>query len=412
MIGIEDKSHDVYGVEDPLDAEERLANLISDKIDPRLLPSIEIHPWRNTHLVAVEVFPGSNRPYYVSDLGPERGVYVRVGSTNRKADRALIDELRRAVKNQTYDEEALPELNSEAIDYPTISELFAELRTIKRSDLQTLRLLIRHQGKTVPTVGGVILFGRERERYFPDAWIQCGRFKGLDKRQILDSYEARDYPPLAVEQVMDFVKKHALRGISINSARHEEKWNVPLLAVREAIINAVVHADYSQSGSPIRVAFYDDRLEIENPGLLPLGLTINDIIQGISKLRNRVIGRVFKELGLIEQWGSGIQRMLAACLEMGLEEPSFEEIANHFRVTLFTRQQRAQQLDETDRIICTMLGESQGLSTHEIASRLALSDRAVRNRLSKLTSKGIIRAIGTSPRDPHRRYFLTVPTTR
>ncbi|MCK5007525.1 MAG: winged helix-turn-helix transcriptional regulator [Spirochaetales bacterium] len=73
---------------------------------------------------------------------------------------------------------------------------------------------------------------------------------------------------------------------------------------------------------------------------------------------------------------------------------------------------RKRQLDETDRIICTILGESQGLSTHKIVSRLALSDRAVRNRLSKLTSKGIIRAIGTSPRDPNRRYFLTVSTTR
>ncbi len=120
LIGIEDKSHDVYGVDDPLDAEERLANLISDKIDPRLLPSIEIHPWRKTHLVAVEVFPGSNRPYYVRELGPEQGVYVRVGYTNRKADGALIEELRRAARNQTYDEEAILELNSEAIDFRAV----------------------------------------------------------------------------------------------------------------------------------------------------------------------------------------------------------------------------------------------------------------------------------------------------
>ena len=84
-------------------------------------------------------------------------------------------------------------------------------------------------------------------------------------------------------------------------------------------MNAIVHADYAQQGAPIRIALFDDRIEIENPGLLPFGLTIEDIMQGVSKLRNRVIGRVFHELHLIEQWGSGIQRMTAACQEAGLE---------------------------------------------------------------------------------------------
>ena len=70
-------------------------------------------------------------------------------------------------------------------------------------------------------------------------------------------------------------------------------------------MNAIVHADYTQHGAPIRMALYDDRIEIENPGLLPFGLTIEDIMQGVSKLRNRVIGQVFHELHLIEQlvWG-------------------------------------------------------------------------------------------------------------
>jgi ATP-dependent DNA helicase RecG len=86
-------------------------------------------------------------------------------------------------------------------------------------------------------------------------------------------------------------------------------------------MNAIVHADYAQQGAPIRIALFDDRIEIENPGLLPFGLTIEDIMQGVSKLRNRVIGRVFHELHLIERWGSGIQRMTSACQEAGLRAP-------------------------------------------------------------------------------------------
>ena len=90
-------------------------------------------------------------------------------------------------------------------------------------------------------------------------------------------------------------------------------------------MNAVVHADYAQRGAPIRLAIFDDRLEEENPGLLPFGLTLEELPRGISRLRNRVIGRTFHTLGLIEQWGSGIQRMTAACRDAGLAPPTLDE---------------------------------------------------------------------------------------
>src|SRR3989338_11637348 len=119
-------------------------------------------------------------------------------------------------------------------------------------------------------------------------------------------------------------------------SKHKKTWNLPLTAIREAVINAIVHADYAQLGSPIRLAIFDDRIEVENPGLLLFGLTIEEIKRGVSKLRNRVIGQVFYRLGLIERWGSGIRRIIDSCLEAGFAEPLFEEIGTHFRVTIFT----------------------------------------------------------------------------
>src|SRR5258708_39497857 len=109
-----------------------------------------------------------------------------------------------------------------------------------------------------------------------------------------------------------------MHGLTIGHVRHTATWGLPPAAVREAIITAAVHADYSQRGAPIRLAFFDDRLEIENPGLLPFGITVQDMRDGVSRLRNRVIGRVFQELGYIEQWGSGIKRMSAACRDAGI----------------------------------------------------------------------------------------------
>jgi predicted HTH transcriptional regulator len=125
-----------------------------------------------------------------------------------------------------------------------------------------------------------------------------------------------------------------IRRIYGNMASREDRWSVPLVAIREALMNAIVHADCAQQGAPIRLALFDDRIEIENPGLLPSGLTIEDIRQGVSKLRNRVIGRVFHELHLIEQWGSGVQRMTSTCQAAGLNAPKLEEIGIHFRVTI------------------------------------------------------------------------------
>ena len=114
------------------------------------------------------------------------------------------------------------------------------------------------------------------------------------------------------------------------------------------------------------------------------GLPIEDIRKGISKFRNRVLGRVFQELGLIGHWGSGIQRMTAAYHDRGLAAPEFEEIGTYFRVTLSAIRPRAPAKDERDQAILDALAASSevGLSTSHIAERIGLSPRATRTRLA------------------------------
>ena len=405
LLGVEDSTRDVRGVEEPLAMEERLANLISDNILPRLIPDIEVLPWRRTHVLAIQVHPSSVRPHYLKSTGLEGGAYVRVGSTNRRADDELIDELRRFSRGETFDEQAMPDCDSEAIDFRAASESFASVRKLKRADLDTLRLTTKHQGRKVPTVGGMLLFGKQRHRYFPDAWVQAGRFRGTDKAHIIDTLEISNFPVHAVEEAIAFTQKHSLHSMEIGAVRREGRWNLPPVAVREAIINAIVHTDYSQHGAPIRISIYDDRLEVENPGLLPFGLTVDDLFQGVSKLRNRVIGRVFHELGLIEQWGSGFQRMVAVCRDAGLAPPVLEEIGARFRVTIHTVRIGAPSVDNTDQAILDSIAEGNGFSTREIADSIGLTTRATRVRLRKLVERGLVREIGTSPQDPRRRYF-------
>jgi predicted HTH transcriptional regulator len=140
LIGVEDGTRRVKGVSDVMAEEERLASLIADCIAPRLLPGLEVMPWRKTQVLAVEVHPSQNRPHYLKRLGQEEGVFVRMGSTNRRADAVLIEEMRRYTQAFSFDEEPLPDLNSEAIDFRAASEYFAPLRKLTPNELQSLKV--------------------------------------------------------------------------------------------------------------------------------------------------------------------------------------------------------------------------------------------------------------------------------
>jgi ATP-dependent DNA helicase RecG len=406
VVGVDDGSKNVRGVPDVLAAEERVANLVSDSIRPRLIPDIEVVPWRNLNVLAVQVYPSNTRPHYLERLGPDDGVFIRVGSTNRKAEALQIEELKRLNRMNSFDEQAIPDLKSEAIDFRVASELFAPYRQLTSQSWKTLRILTEHEGRQVPTIGGLLLFGKDRFARFPDAWIQAGRFAGTNRMRLLDSAEIRSFLPRAAEEAMAFTHKHLTRESTVEGVRREDRWSVPLLAIREAVMNAIVHADYAQQGAPIRIALFDDRIEIENPGLLPFGLTIEDIMQGVSKLRNRVIGRVFHELHLIEQWGSGVQRMTAACQEAGLAAPRLEEIGMHFRVTISSTRVRLPDSDGTDKRILALFGDGVARSTAGVAKHVGLSQRATLTRLKAMISRGLLVEIGTGPHDPKRQYML------
>jgi len=333
VIGLDDQRN-VFGVGSPLDDEERLCNLIADSIAPRLVPNVEMITVQGKTLLVVEVFVSGSRPHWLKAEGPEHGVYVRLGSTSRQADQALIDELRRTVEGVAFDELPMPELSVDDLDMAAARKLFQGINALDDKALRTLKLVTTYQGRGVPSKGEVLLFGKERTLHFSDAWVQCGRFVGSDKAAIFDHIDIHDPLPQAVDSIMLFLKKHAMRGADFSETRRKDVWSIPLTLLREAVINALVHTDYSQRGAPIRVAFFDDRIEIENPGILLPGMTVEDMRQGVSKIRNHVIARVFKELNLIEQWGSGVRRIFREAQELGLPEPQIVELGMRVRLVV------------------------------------------------------------------------------
>jgi ATP-dependent DNA helicase RecG len=418
IIGVGDDKQ-IVGVEDPLDEEERLCNLIADSIAPRLVPNIELITIDGRTVLIAEVFLSNSRPHFLRSEGPESGVYVRLGSTNRQADRELIAELRRSVEGVSFDEMPMNELSVDDLDLKTATQLFESSRELNEKELMTLKLLRKEQGRLVPTKGAVLLFGKERNRYFSDSWIQCGRFIGKDRAEIFDHIELYDHLPKAVDSIMLFLKKHAMRGADFSEIRRKDVWSIPLSILREAVINALVHTDYSQRGAPIRVAFFDDRIEIENPGILLPGMTIEDMKQGISKIRNPVIARVFRELGLIEQWGSGIRRMFKEAEEMGLPELQIVELGMRMRfivplleplpIRTTPEQVEAQVEAQVDLDILSTLAVVP-LSSSEIAATLGHKQLSgnLRKTLPRLRKAGLLEyTIPEKPNSRLQKYRLT-----
>ncbi len=140
-----------------------------------------------------------------------------------------------------------------------------------------------------------------------------------------------------VEEVMDFIKKHISKAyIFTGEIQRVERWDYPLDALREIVVNSIIHRDYREASDSV-IKIFKDRIEFFNPGKLPEGLTIEKLLAGdyISTIRNKKIAEIFKEAGIIEKYGSGIGRIHEGFQNHGLPEPRFEEIGNGFRVTAF-----------------------------------------------------------------------------
>jgi predicted HTH transcriptional regulator len=159
-------------------------------------------------------------------------------------------------------------------------------------------------------------------------------------------------------------------------------------------------------GCHIQVAIFDDRIEITNPGGLPFGQTIEKALLGFSKLRNRVIGRVFKELNLIEQLGSGLQRILVVCKKEGLKTPLIEEHNNQFRLTLYGKRIKDRQLFIWEEALINNMTEEQSITTKDAALIWNVSDRTARTRLKAMVASGTLQRIATSDKDPFAIFVI------
>ena len=242
-----------------------------------------------------------------------------------------------------------------------------------------------------PTFGAYLLFAKD---YCINSDVQVGRFKS--EITIIDSLSLNTDLFTEVNEIIAFIRKHLMvEYIITGEPQRTERFDFPLDAIREIVINMIVHRDYRESSASV-IKIFDDRIEFFNPGNLYGGITVDDLLTGnySSQARNKLIAGAFKEVGLIERYGSGIQRILNICKDYGVKPPSFEEKSNGFNVTLYKEKLENVTENVTENKILLLIKKTPNITTTELATEIGVTRRTIARYITKLKTQNKIKRIG------------------
>lgn len=284
-------------------------------------------------ITVIEVKAGDHTPY-TFDARP----FHRVQSTTSKIPQHRYEQLivKRGQLNHSWEESIAAEYNLNDLDqeeiYKTVADGIRENRipaSAQRDDvkkiLQRLDLISGDKLK----LAAVVLYAKQDSLKLLQCMIKLARFKGVTKLgEFIDNQQIRGNTFHILEETDAFFRRHLpiASFFKPDQFKRIDKPALPVMAVREALINAICHRNYADRGTDISVAIFDDRVEIWNSGVLPSKITIKDLkLSHESILRNKLIANAFYVRGLIEKWGTGTNKMVDLCKKEGLPEPKFQE---------------------------------------------------------------------------------------
>ncbi len=263
-------------------------------------------------------------------------------------------------------------------------------------------VLQEREGEMIPTNAYAILTGNDA---LPVA-IQCGVFKGETKAIFVDRREFDGKVQEQIEEAFQFVLRNIHLGARFQGIYRQDVYEIPPDAIRELIINAVVHRSYLDHGN-IQVAVYDNRLEITSPGKLPMGQTIERMIEGYSRIRNEALANAFSYMNLIEHWGSGIPRINQQLRDAGLCELEFIGGDTDLRINIYRGQNEVNDLnndpddlnsskDDLETSLLVAIETNPELTQKALGEKLGVSTATVKRMLAKLQEEGIVQRKGSN----------------
>lgn len=322
-----------------------------------------------------------------------------------------------------FDERVCPEAEYKDLDENEVKEYLKNraiklkvavpMITITDFLVRTLKVVQDSNGILRPTNTGLLFFGKNPSEFISQHEIRIARFKGLDRIEFLDSQEITGTIYRMLDQVEAFFKRNTRLANKIVEFKRIDIPEYPYEAIREAVINAIAHRDYTQQGAPIIISMFDDRVEVSNPGALLPGLNIKDLA-GHHKTRNKIICSIFHETKDMERFGTGIKKMNLLMKEHGLSVPQFVEEGDFFVARFYgpgdkildlvpsipkNRVTDLREIGLNERQIeglKLMVNEQKSITIEQYTKMFKITDKTARVDLKELMDKNFISKVGST----------------
>jgi ATP-dependent DNA helicase RecG len=389
-IGIADDST-VIGVTNPDATILQVTNAIRDSIKPDITMHTlcEIRQFEGKNIVVIHVQRGTACPYYLTGKGirPE-GVYVRQGASTAPATESAIIKMIKDTGGDSF--ETMRSLLQD-LTFEQTGKLFKEENIKFGSEQKRTLGLIGHDGSF--TNLGLLLSDQCIHT------IKAAVFEGNNKKVFKDRSEFSGSLLKQLEDAFYYLDQFNYTRAEFSGLKRMDMRNYPLEAIREALLNAVVHRDYSYSGSTL-ISIYEDRIEFVSLGGLPKGISFSDLMLGVSVLRNNHLADVCYRLHLIEAYGTGVPKIMEYYREYTIQ-PGIEVSDNAFKITLpntnsnrHTESTKSDEFSDDERLILQYLAERNTVMRKQIEEASGFSQAKTIRLLNVLTNKSAIKKVG------------------
>ncbi len=342
LVGVADNGA-LTGITHWAEIEQRVINTARHSVVPALSPAIEPIVLEGKLICVITIEKGATKPYQTLD-----GKFLlRIGSTNRQATKEELSRLFQAAGLVHFDISPVEKTGFDDLDPVRLHDYWQSCYQIPYGDLErgeqlnilkNTDILTAWEDQWVASVGGLLLFGRQPQRRLPHSAISFAVFDGNNiTDELLDKKELTGTLPELIDQGGALIRLFLPRPSTVNGLQREEQEKIPAKVIREALVNAVCHRDYSLANRKIQVFMYRNRVEIRSPGALPNTLTLEKIRYGNSAARNLFLLKYLDNLRYVDGLGRGIPMILR---EMG-KRAQFETLGELFLLTLtYSRQDR------------------------------------------------------------------------
>ena len=330
------------------------------KIEPQIIPLVSwtraVEPGRD--VLAVSVTRGPDKPYACVHDG-RKTYYIRAGNTSREASREELQRMYQASGRLQYGLKPVPGADLDAFDSRRLRDYLTGLsydplpsegdRDGWETLLRNIELMTHSAGQFVATIDGLLLFGKTPQRYVPQSGIRAICYTGTEPDYATRADEDLRGPLLPlraadgtrvesglVDQAWDFVRRNTTPTAKLKGAQRMDKWEYPESVIRETVVNALVHRDYSIAGTDVMLVIYSDRLEIRSPGGLPNTVTVEGMKSGFRYARNQTLVNIMRDYRYVDNRGMGVRnKIIPGMRAHNGTEPEFIEEDNQFTVRLW-----------------------------------------------------------------------------